>query len=247
MVPLRKALVHYSNTSAANAWFQQLGAFLDELSKNCENDNNDAVDPTRFFQALKKEIGIEANELGDAVTALLKILQSVKQGIPSLEPLLQATVDAGRVHSVMTGRQVQKRDDGDSEICKRSKATKSRPMSCPFSLPGGLESIETALQAALAPKPLQGYQWTAGSFEETRVQVTNPSELIDLKHDEWSATKTMQLDVVPNLWMLHLNRFRNTTGKSGDRNIYCVSKSLELDGIQSPINTSLICLEESCM
>jgi hypothetical protein len=45
----------------------------------------------------------------------------------------------------------------------------------------------------------------------------------------------MQLDVVPNLWMLHLNRFHvNTTGKSGDRNIYCVSKSLELDGIQSP-------------
>jgi hypothetical protein len=235
MVPLRKALVHYSNTSAANAWFQQLGAFLDELSKNCDDDNDDAVDPTRFFQSLKKEIGIEANELGDAVTALLKILQSVKQ-IPSLEPLLQATVDAGRVHSVMTGRQVQKSGDGDSEICKRSKATKSRPMSCPFSLPGDRESIETALQAALAPQPLQGYQWTAGSFDETRVPVTNPSELIDLKHDEWHTTKTMQLDVVPNLWMVHLDRFhvRHDGQKVAIETSTCVSKSLELDGIQSP-------------
>jgi hypothetical protein len=231
MVPLRKALVHYSNTSAANAWFQQLGAFLDELSKNCD----DAVDPTRFFQSLKKEIGIEANELGDAVTALLKILSNVKRGIPSLEPLLQATLDSGRVHSVMTGRQVQKSDDGDSEICKRSKGTKSRPMSCPFSLPGDLESIETALQAALAPQPVQGYQWTAGSFDETRVPVTNPSELIDLKHDEWHTTKTMQLDVVPNLWMMHLNRFhvRHDGQKVAIEMSTRVSKSLELDSIPS--------------
>jgi hypothetical protein len=188
MVPLRKALVHYSNTSAANAWFQQLGAFLDELSKNCDNDNDDPVDPTRFFQSLKKEIGIEAHELGDAVTALLKLLQNVRQGIPSLEPLLQATVDAGRVHSLMTGRQVKKSDDGDSEIWKRSKATKSRPMSCPFSLPGDCKSIETALQAALAPKPLQGYQWTVGSFDETQVPVTNPSELMGLDQGEWNTT-----------------------------------------------------------
>jgi hypothetical protein len=237
LVPLRKALVHYSNTSAANAWFQQLGAFLDELSKDCDNDDNDdPVDPTRFFQSLKKEIGIEANELGDAVTALLKILHNVRQGIPSLEPLLQATVDAGRVHSVMTGRQVRKSDDGDSEIWKRSKATKIRPMSCPFSLPGDCKSIETALQAALAPKPLQGYQWTAGSFDETQVPVTNPSELIGLDQDEWNTTKTMQLDVVPNIWMMHLNRFhvRHDGQKVATETSTRVSKYLELDGTESP-------------
>lgn len=237
LVPLRRALVHYSKTSAANAWFQQLGAFLDELSKDCDNDDNhDPVDPTRFYQSLKKEIGIEAHELGDAVTALLKLLQNVRQGIPSLEPLLQATLDMGRVHSVMTGRQVQKSGNGDSEISKRSKATKSRPTSCPFSLPGDCESIEAAMQAALAPQPLQGYRWTAGSFDETRVPVTNPSDLIDLKQDEWNTTKTLQLDVAPNLWMMYLNRFhvQHDGQKLAIGTSTRVPETLKLDDIGSP-------------
>jgi hypothetical protein len=246
LVPLRKALVHYSNTSAATPWFQQLGAFLDQLASTNRNelDNVTPIDPTRFFQALKKEIGIEAHELGDAVTALVKILQNVRRGIPSLEPLFQATVDAGRVHSVMTGtaRWLQRSDnhnddDSDSDIWKRSKETKSRPMSCPFSLPGDCESIEIALQATLAPQPLQGYQWTAGSFKETRVPVTECIDLVDDHNqddDWWNNTKTLQLDAVPNMWMMHLNRFhvQRDSGQRVAMEPYTrVSKSLELEGI----------------
>jgi hypothetical protein len=73
----------------------------------------------------------------------------------------------------MTGRQVQKRDDGDSEICKRSKLQKADPCLVLF-LPGvDLRSIETALQAAWHHNPCKDTSGLAGSFEETLVQVTN--------------------------------------------------------------------------
>jgi hypothetical protein len=108
---------------------------LDELSKNCDNDNDDPVDPTRFFQSLRKEIGIEAHELGDAVTALLKLLQNVRQGIPSLEPLLQATVDAGRVHSLMTGRQVKKVTTATAKARSAPKLRKAVPCLVLFHCP----------------------------------------------------------------------------------------------------------------
>jgi hypothetical protein len=87
-------------------------------------------------------------------TALLKILSNVKQGIPSLEPLLQATVDAGRVHLVsdadVRSKNVTMATAKFASAPKLQKPTHVLSFSQPA---GGLESIETALQAAWHHNP----------------------------------------------------------------------------------------------
>jgi hypothetical protein len=205
LVPIRKAVVQYSQTTAATAWFQHFGAFLSSLS-DADNDDGSAVDPTKFYQALKTEIGIEAHELGDAVTALVKLLQNVRQGVPAMQPLMQATIDAGRVHSVITGlhQEAEKKD-----VLKRSKETKIRPMACPFSLSGKVDSVETALQAAQLPQSLQGYTWT-GTYIEHRLP-PNSSSSDTYADGEWRNSKNLCIDAIPNMWLLHLQRFDSTS------------------------------------
>jgi hypothetical protein len=255
---LGKFFFEYAGTDAAT------GKSNDDDS---EEEESPAIDPTRLYKAIKKTTGIEAQSLGDAVTATIKILSSLRCNStsndvsthPLIHQILTCALDSGRVRSKLVGEGIsllhstsaenshsrsgrQAGDDSQSRIMmtRRVKLSKQRILPNPFTLhlatlqnnygsssnnnddchtSSTTTSLLALLSSSVAPTRVNGsYQWKE-PFEETCVHMDESSELCKVNHqekndirndDHWSTStisKSLEMESLPPLWMLHLDRF----------------------------------------
>lgn len=185
--PIRQGLIAYASTTACEdpLWI--------ELARFCQAPDDAPFDPTLLYRYLRQSIGVEAEELGDAVTALARLLAHVRASVPILVPLVHVT--SGKVHARIEATQ--------TGGAKRWKETKVRDMTCPFPIVGDCESLQQGLQLALAPQELSGYHWHGSYEEEGRCT-----------EDTWLSTKTLVVDKAPAFWLLHLHRFVSEQGRT---------------------------------
>ena len=272
LVPLRQAVVQVATTtgatqddpsspilgqsSTASLWLVQLGSLLQELITNNddtteEEEEEEAVQPTAtFYNAVKRRLGIEAHELGDAVTALIKILQSIREDLSTtlrsgdgiVQSLFQQTTDGGRVHSIITGVQRERIDWNVVLKLTRTKVTKTRPMTCPWTLslpelvvPSSNSNnnndhaddddslLQKAVGQALKPQPVRSsYCWKEGTYAEVEEEEEFTTEKDDLDNgfedvdDEWYITKKLVLDAVPAIWLIHVGMKTNATSEDSN-------------------------------
>jgi hypothetical protein len=195
--PLRDCILTLARTNATD---DDVVHRLACLFRELEDDDEAAVDRdtvTLLYDAVRKSIGVEAHELGDAVTALVKLMQHIC-GFPSFQSVWNDWVDSGRVHSVLTGkRSVAEGDDSveknvGNEQLLLHKETKIRHMAVPFPVPNESTLLD-AIRATLSPKVIEGYQW--------KTMTTSRDDC------EWSTTKTLHLDSLPPIWLVHLDRY----------------------------------------
>ncbi|GKY94229.1 hypothetical protein MPSEU_000388700 [Mayamaea pseudoterrestris] len=185
--PLRRALALRKNSVTDPSWLTSLSSFCRVYCNDSSSDES-AIDPTELYEALRRDIGLNHRLLGDAVTALAKILQELRSlADPTLNNVFAMTLDGGQAHFLIEGT----RDD--EIIC--SKQTKKRAISCPFSLSTDYDSIQAAFNAKLENTAVDGYQWAASDANE---------------HDQGdvplTTTKMLVLDSLPNVWLFHLDR-----------------------------------------
>jgi Ubiquitin carboxyl-terminal hydrolase len=236
--PLANALILYSHLkekarkrgldlAAFDVWAAALGGILDDLSneKTASVNGNqtfsddagatrtgagaDAVDPTRFHDAVREYLGIEAHALGDATTALVKILQSLRgDSRNAFEPLLKQTVDGGLMQSIIEGTSILAEIDGDQSVEKRIKRTRLRPLTNPLALSVGrltneLDdfSVMGLIKSLLQAESVENYKWVEGSYE----RIVQPRELA-LSACDGKVTRRLQIATLPNILMLHVER-----------------------------------------
>ena len=160
------------------------------LFRAMESSDKVAVDPTFLYSSIRKSIGVQAHELGDAVTAMIKLLHHLR-----LESEHQAVwndwIDAGRVHSLLQGYRSGLAPSGTPNY---SRTSPIRSMPVPFRVSAAetrdkeVVSLPELIRQALAPRVVKGYQWP--DADETT-----------------TTTRSLHLDVVPPIWMIHLDRF----------------------------------------
>lgn len=193
---------------------------------NWDADNNNTIHDALalVLNVLRSnpEIGIEDRLLGDAVTCVTKILQHLisqptvtsnnitttttttrpptdNTGSNPLLTIWQAWIDAGRVYSILRGDSTKDENQPTTEPTKPFKITPSSRMSVPFSIPF-TRSLSQSIQAVLSPRRIEGYQW--------------PSTGDDVPEREWKTTKTLHIESIPPLWLVHVDRYKWQNGRS---------------------------------
>jgi len=176
-----------------------LQRFLQELGD--ESATATPVDPSELYQALASARGrrlLQAEDLGDAVTALSRLLQTAAASSSAWSDLQTEWLESGRVQSVLTGTK--------RGYKSRRKELKERSLSNPLLLQlvadddddhHLLLDVTTALRRHfLQELVVQDYQWP-----ETRI-----SDCSTVGH--WKTTRRQYLRQLPRIFMLHLERFR---------------------------------------
>ena len=215
------------------------------LLRTLEDDDSGetiAADPSLVYQQVSATIGVEPHMLGDAVTALVKVLQylrSVTVEVANETAMdnknkidLTATwndwVDAGKVHSALEGTACSKSTAPDCDIDYSNrilrKETKVQAMQIPFSVPLRLEeddhdgdssttpaschSLPNLIrQQVLVPQVIDGYQWCRSSANDDDDD-DDDDDVSSTNNVEWKTTKTLQIDALPPIWIIHLDRFQ---------------------------------------
>lgn len=200
----------------------------------------EAISPIQIYHALYQFCNLQAHELGDAVTALMKILFVAQEEKIIPEQFWTAAISGGRIYSILTGTASAisnchcPGDEKDScynneEVVvtkKRIKRTNSRPMACPLSVPilttidettaaaRKQYRLEDALQAVRQPKPVQGYQWRGTVGTDYIEHEISTSKISDRNKDNETneiTTRQQRWEQLPSLLMLHLQR-HNSSG-----------------------------------
>ena len=211
--PLREALVEIGRSKKqGNSFLALLGNFIDDYhqshengSECCRGDSGAEVgpmDPAQFYKLMKEKTSIDPYEIGDAVTAMRRILQAIRSAAtgtsPAFDELFKALL-AGKLRQDIVGHK---------RSLQRIKS-KDREMACPMAIPGGLESVELGLaQATTNRQFINGFDWD---------QVSNYVEsdlLTDCHHDtddghegSWETFKVTRFLSLPRCLLLHLERF----------------------------------------
>jgi hypothetical protein len=118
----------------------ELSRFVQTLDDTTSNPPLNPIG-TLLYQSLEKETLLDQNDVGDASSAMLKILQVIRNQGSSWSLLLEKC--GGETSQVILGR----RNDGDTVIL-RTKRGKRKAMVCPFPLTGDILSVEAALHDA---------------------------------------------------------------------------------------------------
>ena len=205
--PLREALVETSRSKQGNAFLLQLGDFLDQYQADSNDD--EPIDPSHLYKVMQEKTAMDPHSLGDAVTALRRILQAIRTSA--------APASFTELYNELLGGTVRQDIIGTSGSLKRIKS-KDRQMQCPLPIPGGYSSVEEGLaHATIEHQTIKGYDWE---------QATNyvESELDDCTEDTdaWITHKTTRFVSLPQHLLLHLQRFTH-----------------EPDGTVTPINSSM--------
>ena len=219
LVPLREILIEFYKISSSasdkphNHVLYELGKFLSDL---IEDDINDPVDPTLLYQTLERQASINWNDVGDASTVLCKLLQFIKSRGPTSikdgwDNLLNDCVHGGTVRQTLVG---QKQGGTNEMVLVRTKQGNPKSMAFPYPLVGPMVSIDQALQDTFSPKVVNGYDWdrSTGQVYEEEVRPICRDSLIPISRENWTTTKTIHLEHVPQYWCLHLERFTYQEG-----------------------------------
>lgn len=222
LAPIREAILRAGRTSAiterdADPVCRELARFLEEYYVTGDDVGDyrilpPAEIPDNLYRVLLAETGIQAENVGDAVTTLAKILDHLRRSAaaPEIARIVKATVD-GSCHRVIL--------DGH-----RRKILPQRSMPCPFPvrIEGDPTALSESLQQTLEPKLVYGYQWM-GEFE---VLSSGPSCEQSCRCD---TTKTMLIDQAPPVWIIHLDRVERGSHKRQDVNIPMVDAPMSFD------------------
>lgn len=199
-------------------WMRELGKFLQEWTRmeTAEGFNTtaetedyveeqsrqllDPIDPSPLYRAMQKlpqQLTIEPNELGDAVTALVKVLQSIRQGVAAVEPpsvqvllqeLLTVTVDGGLTHSVITGMRKVVRKDPPLDKNPREEHSTSNKHQQLSSLPTTVREKLLKRRPMMCPFHVGNQGPGASSLSEALRQAVSPQKLEEY---QWRATASV--------------------------------------------------------
>ena len=216
--PVATALVDGAPSSSddeSSKFIRELGYFLRCLKTSGDSQSRDyeriatPLDPTELYKTLRKSAGLEAEDLGDAVAALIKLLQRVMVSNNGAQRLLEAILYSGRTHSVLTGER------NNSE--RRTKQLKERRLANPFPLPLPRDdesinnrSLHSALQQAFCDEQIvHEYKW----------HPTTATDHNGKPNSKWTTYKRMHVTAFPPIFMLHLQRFELSNTATARRNL----------------------------
>jgi hypothetical protein len=223
-----------SNNNLIHALGCLMLAMGGDADGSCTIDNNknaSGVDPTWCYEAVQNTLQLSPYQMGDAVTALVKILAYLRRETKKSSSLSTSTavwndcIDAGRIHSVFTSSSHSSDQQQLQETNVRIQITKSRDMPVPFPVSAsclnmGSSTNEDAttttltdlIQQQLGPQLVKDYQWPSTSNESN----DNTTPCNDSSHEDnnmnksrnhRTATRTWHVDQLPPIWMIHLDRF----------------------------------------
>jgi hypothetical protein len=258
LVPIREALEGLARLIEGedeevhdSCWIRCLGRFLEDLATTTATTASSAAEPVDstdlYRQIHQRTTKVQAQDLGDAVQSLVRVLQTLRRDCCSaaaaaaadeknhnhhyalFSQLIEAVLYSGSVRSVITGRCC----DGGRGIRRRTKRLKTRTLSNPLQLPGSCDSLEGALhQVFRVETAVQGYQWgdsTTYEEEEEEQEKEGSSHRHDLdgqQHaassvDDWIVTtKRTEACAFPPILLLHLQRFGLfSSSSSGGRTV----------------------------
>jgi Ubiquitin carboxyl-terminal hydrolase len=213
--PLKNGIAAASTAPDASPLIHRLGAFLNDLTVSEDSGDESRfesnigphatdssrlspLDPSDLFATLRTVVGLESQDLGDAVTALIKLLQCIfaDESVDMLQGLQTELIHSGRVYSVLTAQPLDDRPDP-----KVSKQLKERRLANPYplQLPQRRKDENVSLLDALASAfqkahTVDGYRWPTNIVPEG-------------EHDEWTTTKRLHVAAFPPIFMIHLQRF----------------------------------------
>ena len=171
-----------------------------------EDPSSSPMDPSRFYKILKEKISIDPNDIGDAATAIRRILQAIRvelsstSGSPALDELYNVLL-RGTVRQSIVGRK------GSSQ--QRTKA-KDREMACPMSISGGFPSVELGLAHVTTHRQsIHGFDWNQvnASHNVESDLLTNGRHDGDDHLSLWETYKVTHFVSLPHYLLLHLERF----------------------------------------
>lgn len=209
LVPLREAMLclvdsqdEYSRQTN-NHLVLELGRLLKDMAKTEEA----AVEPSKFFTAIQSQCN--AYDLGDAtraLTVLLKLIRSIFQEEGKVQDDFQALYNkllTGTQERVICGRKTV-----EGKTLVRTKR-KQNPLGTPFPLDGRQLSIGIALQTAMDPVTVKGYNWEMSEgYQEDVLAVYQENSSAD-----WQTTKQLAITSLPASFLFHLQRFEYQNGQ----------------------------------
>jgi hypothetical protein len=206
LAPIREAILNAWRRNAitgkdADPVCREMGRFLEEYyapgDDGCDHRllQQPVEAPVRLYRALLDETGIQAENVGDAVTTLAKILDHLRRcdDPPEIARAVKAALD-GSCHRIIK--------DG-----YRRKILPQRSLPCPFpvQVEGDSTTLLEALQLALQPQRVVGYQWIGG-FE-----VLSSDPICD-QTSQCDTTKTLIVEQAPPTWIIHVDRVGRGSG-----------------------------------
>ena len=226
MQPLCEALVEIGRSKTQrNSFLALLGNLIDEYNNNQSHDNNNynnhvnddiddvsedppPMDPSRFYKAIKENTSIDPNDIGDAVTAIRRILLAIRAAsatTSSASTTTAATLDElfklqlrGFVRQDIVGRK------GSLQRIK----SKDREMACPLPISGRLGSVELGLAHATTSRQcIKEFDWDqVNNYIESDL-LTDGEHDKDDHDDSWETYKVNHFMSLPQCLLLHLERF----------------------------------------
>jgi small nuclear ribonucleoprotein (snRNP)-like protein len=212
LIPLRlkEVAASSSNGNIKKSILSELGTFGHALAA----ENGEAIDPSSLFKSLKRLTSLEPNDVGDVSTAIYKLLQVMIRGDDNNNNnndwallVLQKCIH-GETRQVIVGTKNSKET---YQTVIRTKKGKPKLMACPFPLVGTFDSVERALNLAVAPQTVSGYNWerqSAESYKEDHVETLSRDDSdSDNEDEDWKTVKSMNFESLPNYLFLSLERF----------------------------------------
>jgi hypothetical protein len=199
LAPIREVILNAWRRNAitgkgADPVCRELGRFLEEYYAHaCDHRplQQTVEVPVRLYRALLDETGIQADNVGDAVTTLAKVLDHLRRcdDPPEIARVVKAALD-GSCHRII--------QDG-----YRRKILPQRSLPCPFpvQVEGDSTTLLEALQRALQPQRVVGYQWVGG-FE-----VLSSDPICD-QTSQCDTKKTLVVEQAPPTWIIHVDRVK---------------------------------------
>mmetsp|Transcript_24861 Transcript_24861/g.37551 ORF Transcript_24861/g.37551 Transcript_24861/m.37551 type:complete len:445 (-) Transcript_24861:72-1406(-) len=228
---LREILIECWRCNETGSGFLiEMGRFLANASEDCEV----FINPSRIYAVIEENISINPNELGDAVLALRRILQAIRQNcaeIECLSDLMGILLEGTLVQEII----------GTKSNMQRKKST-NRKMNLPFVLPGDAPSLEEALRhATIDPQhPIKGYSWgETGNYIESEVPSAGGWDCSDESTSitGWTTYKKNCLHSVPQCLLLHLQRFSMVDGNLTQLNaIMDIPLALDISPYRDPLS-----------
>ena len=210
-----------------NALVHELATLFQSLDHSCrgevaDNDDDD-IHLGRLYQALLSDLGIEARHLGDATTAISKIIAFLRKPKDQEDNEVEVMLSKFTEAVLGTGRVSTKIRGVSMELGKqRIKQLKVKPMAVPMTLQSSSsndesQSFQECLDSYLAPKRVEGYEWTGNFTEEDAkgdddLAVENAGG--DSNASQFVAIKSIHLESLPNWWLIYLDRFTFQDGKT---------------------------------
>jgi Ubiquitin carboxyl-terminal hydrolase len=179
-------------------------------------DSNEPIDPTTFYASLRQHPitrSLQSEDFGDAVVALIRLLQHWVQTHPPPIPMIHDTMlYSGRVRTVLRGTSSR---TTTTTPPTNIKYLKERTLTNPYPLPilrassidGGppktFTSLVDALQDAFCTEHVvDGYTWSNHPPNDDETESTPMTNT-----DTTTTTKRLHVTSIPPIFMIHLQRF----------------------------------------